>query len=108
VQSRPHLARATPLTRPPAEESVWVVVDGGVYDVTSFLDDVRSRAPRCARAPLTIHQHPGGKKILLRNGGKDATEAFVSGAAVPARRLRADARAPPVDVPCVCLALSDG
>ncbi|PWN97538.1 putative cytochrome b5 [Tilletiopsis washingtonensis] len=42
-----------------SEESVWVVVDGGVYDVTSFLDD-----------------HPGGKKILLRNGGKDATEAF--------------------------------
>ncbi|PWN88910.1 putative cytochrome b5 [Acaromyces ingoldii] len=42
-----------------SEQSAWVVVDGGVYDVTSFLDD-----------------HPGGKKILLRNCGKDSSEAF--------------------------------
>ncbi|CAD6886769.1 unnamed protein product [Tilletia controversa] len=42
-----------------SEESVWVVVDGGVYDVTEFLED-----------------HPGGKKILVQNGGKDASEAF--------------------------------
>ncbi|PWN47427.1 putative cytochrome b5 [Violaceomyces palustris] len=42
-------------------ESAWVAVDGIIYDVTSFLDD-----------------HPGGKKILLRNCGKDASEAFWS------------------------------
>ncbi|PWN35291.1 putative cytochrome b5 [Meira miltonrushii] len=42
-----------------SEESAWVVVDGGVYDVTEFLED-----------------HPGGKKILLKNCGKDASEAF--------------------------------
>ncbi|CAO1614841.1 unnamed protein product [Sympodiomycopsis kandeliae] len=41
------------------EESAWVIVDGAVYDVTEFLDD-----------------HPGGKKILLKNCGKDASEAF--------------------------------
>ncbi|KPV75396.1 uncharacterized protein RHOBADRAFT_43902 [Rhodotorula graminis WP1] len=40
-------------------DSAWVVVEGGVYDVTSFLDD-----------------HPGGKKILLKHTGKDATEQF--------------------------------
>ncbi|KAI3478692.1 hypothetical protein L1887_59329 [Cichorium endivia] len=40
-------------------DSAWVAVDGKVYDVTEFLDD-----------------HPGGKKILLKNCGKDATEAF--------------------------------
>ncbi|KDN35580.1 putative cytochrome b5 [Tilletiaria anomala UBC 951] len=44
-----------------SEKSAWVVVDGQVYDVTDFLDD-----------------HPGGKKILLRNCGKDATDAFWS------------------------------
>ncbi|SNX83136.1 probable cytochrome b5 [Melanopsichium pennsylvanicum] len=42
-----------------SEDSAWVVVDGKVYDVTSFLDD-----------------HPGGKKILLKNCGKDASESF--------------------------------
>ncbi|EST07701.1 Cytochrome b5-like heme/steroid binding domain protein [Kalmanozyma brasiliensis GHG001] len=42
-----------------SEESAWTVVEGKVYDVTKFLDD-----------------HPGGKKILLKNCGKDSTEAF--------------------------------
>ncbi|CEH13483.1 cytochrome b5 [Ceraceosorus bombacis] len=42
-----------------SEESIWVVIDGGVYDMTSFLDD-----------------HPGGKKPVLRMSGKDASEAF--------------------------------
>merc|ERR1712093_151310 len=41
------------------DNGVWLVVEGGVYDVTSFLDD-----------------HPGGKKILLGKAGKDATEQF--------------------------------
>ncbi|KNZ56767.1 hypothetical protein VP01_2323g4 [Puccinia sorghi] len=41
------------------EKSAWVIVEGKVYDVTDFLED-----------------HPGGKKILLKNCGKDATELF--------------------------------
>ncbi|PWN30690.1 putative cytochrome b5 [Jaminaea rosea] len=42
-----------------SDESAWVIVDGSVYDVTEFLEE-----------------HPGGKKILLKNCGKDASDAF--------------------------------
>ncbi|KAH9812360.1 cytochrome b5-like heme/steroid binding domain-containing protein [Melampsora americana] len=41
------------------EQSAWVIIEGGVYDVTEFLED-----------------HPGGKEILLSNCGKDSTELF--------------------------------
>ena len=37
----------------------WIIVSGKVYDVSEFLDD-----------------HPGGKAVLLNNGGKDATDMF--------------------------------
>ncbi|GAA5852663.1 hypothetical protein JCM8547_002581 [Rhodosporidiobolus lusitaniae] len=40
-------------------ESAWVVVDGGIYDVTEFLED-----------------HPGGKKVLLKACGKDSSKQF--------------------------------
>jgi len=41
------------------ESSAWIVIDGYVYDVTSFLTD-----------------HPGGKEIVLPHLGKDATATF--------------------------------
>lgn len=39
--------------------SCWVIIRGTVYDLTSMLDS-----------------HPGGRKVILKYGGKDATEAF--------------------------------
>jgi len=40
------------------KDDCWMILDNGVYDVTSFIPD-----------------HPGGDKIL-RGCGKDATEMF--------------------------------
>lgn len=41
------------------QESCWIVLNDKVYDVTSFLS-----------------VHPGGKRILLGQAGKDATSMF--------------------------------
>jgi len=42
-----------------AANDCWVVVDNKVYDVSEFLDE-----------------HPGGKKVITNNAGKDATVQF--------------------------------
>ena len=41
-------------------KSLWSVVNGKVYDFTSFYEG-----------------HPGGEEIMLEYAGKDATNAFV-------------------------------
>jgi cytochrome b involved in lipid metabolism len=41
------------------EKDCWLVVNGEVLDVTSFLD-----------------KHPGGKQVLVQWAGKDASEEF--------------------------------
>ena len=41
-------------------ESCWLVINGQVYDVTTFLDG-----------------HPGGGKVLVAYGGKDASQDFI-------------------------------
>jgi L-lactate dehydrogenase (cytochrome) len=42
------------------EKGVWVVIQGHVYDITSFID-----------------KHPGGDRIILKNAGKDVTDIYV-------------------------------
>ena len=39
-------------------EDCWVIVERGVYDMTSF------------------NAHPGGREAIVRNCGKDATDVF--------------------------------
>jgi cytochrome b involved in lipid metabolism len=41
------------------KESIWVLLNGKVYDVSKFIDE-----------------HPGGDEVILSEAGKDATEAF--------------------------------
>ncbi|KAL0327117.1 UNVERIFIED_CONTAM: cytochrome isoform A [Sesamum angustifolium] len=52
------------------KDDCWVVVDGKVYDVSSYLDE-----------------HPGGDDVLLRATGKDATDEFEDGHSKTAREL---------------------
>ncbi|CAO3588444.1 unnamed protein product [Absidia cylindrospora] len=44
-----------------AANDCWVIIHDQVYDLTNFLND-----------------HPGGKKILIKNAGTDATKKFDS------------------------------
>jgi len=41
------------------DAGLWIIIDGGVFDVTKFSDE-----------------HPGGAKILKRASGKDASKSF--------------------------------
>ncbi|XP_017774143.1 PREDICTED: cytochrome b5-like [Nicrophorus vespilloides] len=42
-----------------SRESLWVILDNGVYDLTAFLND-----------------HPGGEEVLFDRAGLDATDCF--------------------------------
>lgn len=47
------------IQRHASPESLWVVLDGEVYDLTGW-----------------ARHHPGGLEVLMRWAGKDATETF--------------------------------
>ncbi|KAI1728045.1 cytochrome b5-like heme/Steroid binding domain-containing protein [Ditylenchus destructor] len=42
-----------------SSDSVWIIIEGKVYDVTKFIDE-----------------HPGGSEVILENAGEECTEAF--------------------------------
>ncbi|XP_062501174.1 cytochrome b5-like [Corticium candelabrum] len=55
-----------------SSESLWLVMDKKVYDVTKFLEE-----------------HPGGEEVLLEQAGKEATDAFEDvGHSTDARDMR--------------------
>lgn len=41
------------------EDDLWIVYNGGVYDITKFLKE-----------------HPGGEEVLMNLGGQDSTACF--------------------------------
>lgn len=68
-------------------ESLWLIIEDKVYDVTQFLENVsellRKRASYCPVADLKLPeplyllarlysflQHPGGRDVLLDNAGQ--------------------------------------
>lgn len=55
------------------EESAWIIVEGGVYDATSYLKD-----------------HPGGAASILLSAGADATDEFLAIHSDKARKMLQD------------------
>lgn len=56
----------------------WVIIDNRVYDVTQFLP-VRNTVFKLYLVVLltdVFQLHPGGKQIILKYAGKDATAAY--------------------------------
>ena len=50
---------ADEISRHNREKDLWIVIDGGVYDLTKFLKE-----------------HPGGEELLLNLAGQDGTKCF--------------------------------
>lgn len=54
---------------------LWMIIDGKVYDITKFQDEVSKQTIRKCHLFISL-QHPGGEEVLIDEGAKDATGPF--------------------------------
>ena len=60
-----------------SEDDCWVVVDGQVLDVTSFLSGIfLFEVGWSVTCSYLFTDHPGGKMAIMTFAGKDASEMF--------------------------------
>jgi len=63
--------RLSQLAQHNGADSLWVAIEGRVYDVTKFLQE-----------------HPGGQEVMLEQAGRDATIPFIDvGHSLDARQM---------------------
>ena len=53
------------------KNGVWIVIDNNVYDMTNLYV---SHKLQVTNFKCSLDEHPGGKKILVRVAGKDASK----------------------------------
>lgn len=57
-----------------------MIIDGKVYDITKFQDEVKKKYIVIASTffflLIFVNQHPGGEEVLIDEGAKDATGPF--------------------------------
>ena len=58
-----------------SSDSLWIAIEGKVFDVTSFQADVRAFIYEISLTLslfiMLVLQHPGGTEVLLDNAGKN-------------------------------------